>query len=58
METEILKTIVFSILRHSLSLIGGTIIATQHQNELNTLAGAIVAIIPVIISVYKDKKKQ
>ena len=58
METEILKTIVFSMLRHGLSLLGGTIIATQHQSELNTLAGAIVAIIPVVISVYKDRKKQ
>lgn len=58
METELLRTVLFSVFRHFLSMIGGTMIASQNENALNTLAGAIVALIPVAISVYKDKKNK
>jgi len=56
MTPQLWSSVIFSILRHGLSMLGGAIVVKDHEGDLMTLAGAIVAIAPVIISVRRSRR--
>lgn len=48
MNTAIATPVVYSILRQLLAAIGGAVLVTKHDSELMTLAGFLVAVVPVV----------
>lgn len=52
------QTIILSLLRHGLSMIGGAIIVKEHDSDLAMLAGAISILVPVVWSCIKSASEK
>lgn len=56
METTLFKAVLLSVIRHGLTAAGCAVVLDSHGADIETLAGIVVGLAPVVWSAWRSKQ--